>query len=95
MTKDKYVNSFRPAFEAGAHSRPHLFIGGAMNTFASPDDPLFWLHHAFVDKVWTMWQDCHHVYDENNIAPEMFKPELLDVDLAYAPGITTRYVCAM
>jgi hypothetical protein len=22
-----------------------------MNSFASPDDPIFWLHHTFVDKV--------------------------------------------
>lgn len=51
MSEPKYVNGFRPQFEAGAHARPHLYIGGAMNSFASPDDPIFWLHHTFVDKV--------------------------------------------
>jgi tyrosinase len=25
----------------------------------SPNDPLFWLHHAFVDKVWDLWQQRH------------------------------------
>jgi hypothetical protein len=57
MSLPKYSDTgFRPTFEAGAHARPHLFIGGAMNTFASPDDPIFWLHHTFVDKIWAMWQ---------------------------------------
>ena len=23
---------------------------------ASPTDPLFWLHHAFIDKTWSDWQ---------------------------------------
>jgi tyrosinase len=22
----------------------------------SPCDPIFWLHHAFIDRVWTQWQ---------------------------------------
>ena len=25
----------------------------------SPDDPLFYLHHNFVDYVWGLWQDCN------------------------------------
>jgi hypothetical protein len=92
MSKEVLVGGFRPAFEAGAHSRPHLFIGGAMNSFASPDDPIFWLHHTMVDKVWTMWQDCHNLMDPANIGEKIFKPDQVDVDLAYAPGITTRSV---
>lgn len=24
--------------------------------FASPSDPVFWLHHGMVDYVWTLWQ---------------------------------------
>lgn len=90
MGKKALVGGFRPAFEAGAHSRPHLFIGGAMNSFASPDDPIFWLHHAFVDKVWTMWQDCHNFLDPDDITAKSFKPDQVDVELAYAPGVTTR-----
>lgn len=92
LNKPKLVKGFRPAFEAGAHSRPHLFIGGAMNSFASPDDPIFWLHHTMVDKVWAMWQDCHQLLDPLNLSADMFNPEELDVELAYFPGITTRWV---
>jgi hypothetical protein len=38
----------------------HLWMGGEMRLVAiSPNDPVFWLHHAFVDKVYHMWQRRH------------------------------------
>src|SRR5690606_29593427 len=24
--------------------------------FVSPGDPLFWLHHANIDRIWALWQ---------------------------------------
>lgn len=50
-------SNFR-AFE-GPHGTPHLLIGGQMGGMRSPSDPLFWIHHAGVDKVWYDWQDLH------------------------------------
>lgn len=39
------------------HGLPHIEIGGDMsNGFYSPSDPVFYLHHAFVDKIWRDWQ---------------------------------------
>lgn len=26
------------------------------NTYASPGDPIFFVHHAMVDRLWTKWQ---------------------------------------
>lgn len=26
---------------------------------ASPNDPIFWLHHANVDRLWALWQEHH------------------------------------
>jgi len=34
----------------------HVNIGGDMGTMYSPFDPLFWLHHGHVDKLWWSWQ---------------------------------------
>ena len=34
----------------------HNAVGGDMAGAASPTDPLFWLHHAFIDKTWADWQ---------------------------------------
>lgn len=51
-------HEFRDSLE-GIHDTVHVAVGSpdhAMITAASPADPLFWLHHAFVDKVWADWQ---------------------------------------
>jgi tyrosinase len=41
------------------HNRVHQWIGGHMTGGTSPNDPVFWLHHAFVDLVWVRWQRKH------------------------------------
>lgn len=38
------------------HNRIHNWIGGTMPTQSSPNDPVFWMHHCFVDKLWADWQ---------------------------------------
>lgn len=51
---------FSNTFERGnVHAGPHRWVGGAMPTTASPRDPIFYLHHCFVDKVWRDWQTEH------------------------------------
>jgi tyrosinase len=43
------------------HNGVHVWVGGAMGDPArSPRDPLFFLHHCFLDKVWADWQEVHH-----------------------------------
>lgn len=51
------TNSFRVEFENGPHMLVHGIIAGHMGTNWSPSDPLFYLHHSNVDRIWTMWQD--------------------------------------
>ncbi|MEU9982911.1 tyrosinase family protein [Streptomyces sp. NPDC050856] len=41
------------------HNRVHMWVGGQMGTGVSPNDPVFWLHHAFIDKLWADWQARH------------------------------------
>ena|SRR5436190_12168929 len=39
------------------HASGHFAIGGLQNDpFASPGDPVFYLHHAQIDRLWTIWQ---------------------------------------
>ncbi|KAE8331017.1 hypothetical protein BDV39DRAFT_212441 [Aspergillus sergii] len=41
-----------------SHGGGHGGVGGAMaDFFASPQDPSFMLHHAFIDRLWAQWQD--------------------------------------
>ncbi|MGI8603750.1 MAG: tyrosinase family protein [Verrucomicrobiales bacterium] len=42
------------------HGRVHNWCFGTMSDFSwSPVDPLFWLHHAEIDRIWTQWQATH------------------------------------
>ncbi|MFI6499128.1 tyrosinase family protein [Nonomuraea typhae] len=41
------------------HNRVHNWVGGTMPTTSSTNDPVFWLHHCFVDKLWADWQTAH------------------------------------
>jgi tyrosinase len=41
------------------HNRVHGYIGGTMGPPTSPYDPVFWLHHCYIDKLWAYWQRVH------------------------------------
>ena len=34
-------------------------LGQMGDLYASPSDPLFWLHHANLDRVWWSWQQLN------------------------------------
>ncbi len=38
------------------HNRVHVWVGGDMGPGTSPNDPVFFLNHCFVDKIWDDWQ---------------------------------------
>ncbi|KAK0627925.1 hypothetical protein B0T14DRAFT_422288 [Immersiella caudata] len=41
----------------GPHSAGHSGVGAQMgNPISSPGDPLFYLHHAWLDRIWNKWQ---------------------------------------
>jgi tyrosinase len=42
--------------QPGVHDRVHEWVGGDMRTGTSPNDPVFYLHHANVDRIWAAWQ---------------------------------------
>ena len=54
-----WSGGFRSTLEGTPHANPHNLLGGHIRSFSSPADPLFFSHHAFIDKVWDMWQNCH------------------------------------
>jgi len=44
----------------GTHTAGHVKVGGdAADFFSSTNDPVFFLHHAMLDRVWWMWQALH------------------------------------
>jgi len=52
--------SFRNQLEGwegpNLHNRVHQWVGEDMEPRTSPNDPVFFFHHCFVDKIWADWQ---------------------------------------
>lgn len=45
------------AVEAYGHNHIHVLVGGLMSrTETAAADPVFWMHHCNVDRVWATWQ---------------------------------------
>jgi len=42
------------------HGRGHLYVGGDMfRSSANPNDPIFFLNHTNVDRMWAAWQEAN------------------------------------
>jgi tyrosinase len=42
------------------HDGIHVWVGGTMSDIATAAyDPLFWAHHAMIDRLWRLWQLRH------------------------------------
>jgi tyrosinase len=51
-----HLNSPHGAYERQPHDSVHTALGGVMeDPDAAAQDPVFWLHHANVDRIWTNW----------------------------------------
>jgi hypothetical protein len=52
------VQGFCRAIDSGIHGRIHVLVGTSTNMGAVPyaaRDPLFWVHHATIDRMWASW----------------------------------------
>jgi tyrosinase len=56
---DQHARAGAGTFESTPHNGIHQFVGGEMSTFLSPHDPIFWLHHANIDRIWRSWSELH------------------------------------
>jgi hypothetical protein len=63
MERDNYVD-FNEWLE-GPHGSVHVWTGGWNGDMSSVPraayDPIFWSHHATVDRQWAIWQKCNPV----------------------------------
>jgi tyrosinase len=50
---------FRIRLEIVLHNLVHRWVGGAMLAMASPNDPVFWMHHCNIDRLWSDWMRRH------------------------------------
>lgn len=60
--------------EWSGHNLIHGFVGGDMGRLdRSPNDPVFWMHHANIDRIWAAWQDRH----SGQTYPRAWRDEML------------------
>lgn len=57
--RNRLEQSFRLSVEMVQHNLVHRWVGGHMVTSGSPNDPVFWLHHCNIDRLWAHWQVQH------------------------------------
>jgi tyrosinase len=63
---DQDPNAWPGMLEQTPHGSVHSEVGGDMGAFATAGlDPIFWLHHANIDRLWVVWLGMQDVLHEN------------------------------
>lgn len=64
----------------GLHNRVHVWVGGDMGPGTSPNDPVFYLNHCNVDRIWEGWMERNgRTYRPDDDEPDfLFRHRLSD-----------------
>lgn len=79
--KRKTFGAFQRRLEF-MHNDVHVAVGGHMGSAESPKDPLFWLHHCNVDRLWAKWHKDNPQAKPNNLDEKLQPPPLFDLKVA-------------
>ena len=77
------------------HPAGHFSIGGLQNDpFASPGDPVFFLLHAMVDRIYTIWQAQNPSVRLNEVGGTRtpFNSELLPFNNFFSPSFPLSFL---
>ena len=59
LAQPNHFSSFPGRLEQQPHNVIHVLLGGTDGWMSDPDfaaqDPIFWLHHANIDRLWSRW----------------------------------------
>ena len=96
--------------EGNAHNNVHNNIGGWMPTASSPRDPIFFMHHCNIDRIWavwnlrnpnskaSLWRDMPFTKNFYNVDGSFWSPKVSDLfvpeDLGYTYGLSGLAVAA-
>jgi len=81
MAKTTYTDFTSPI--NGIHGSVHIWVGGTMSDAGvSPADPVFWLHHANLDRLWWVWYNSPQGNHQN--------PPLIGSDAVMDPWTYTE-----
>ena len=86
------LNAFEPKLESGPHNPVHNLIGGEMANMTSPRDPIFYLHHANIDRLWHAWAlpDGKGIPGTSNPYNALTSNPYWAGSFTYAPGLTMQ-----
>ncbi len=61
---DNYVSTLE---NGSVHVGGHVWIGGTMASGNSPADPVFYMHHGMIDKLWQDWVVANNITPSSNL----------------------------
>eukprot|EP00659_Diplonema_papillatum_P001098 gene1098-1680_t len=76
ITSFDSFKGFAPRLASGPDAGAHHVIGGHMASSRAPEDPLFWIHRANVDRIYALWQDFHGYSDvkKSELGADHYQP---------------------
>ncbi|KAF8673046.1 Common central domain of tyrosinase [Rhizoctonia solani] len=93
MRYDNYLEFWNNT-ELHPHDNFHRAVGGDLRRQYSPNEPLFFLHHAQIDRLWTIWQGRNetrlHDYAGNTVQNATVNTASLNdqmLTLGFAPAV--------
>ena len=76
-------SGFTGDLEGNAHNQVHNWCKGTLQNPATASyDPIFWMLHANVDRLWSIWQETHQ-------DPALHTPTLSPTDRVLDPWSST------
>ena len=82
--------------EGSPHNNIHVWVGDDMGRVADAgNDPLFWCHHANVDRIWALWNEMGNVNsDDTDWLNHMFNDHFFDgsgssIDVSVSDMVST------
>jgi hypothetical protein len=57
------VSGFNQTLDFGLHGNVHVFTGNGQGMGQIPwaaNDPIFWMHHCNIDRIWVSWNNAGH-----------------------------------
>ena len=79
--------TFQRTLERAIHGGVHNAVGGDMAGSSSPSDPLFWLHHANMDRLWAEWQASHTTEHPSNLTDVLQPTPIFGITVASVQDI--------
>lgn len=66
-------------------------VAGTMATSSSPADPIFWLHHSNIDRIWEEWQNLHIGAKPRNLGETLQPIPFFGVKVASLLDVSSKY----